>query len=213
MAQTMFGVQASRLSALFCSEKSSMLTSFTVHHQRMSGSSSLIHSRRRYIIHSQVWAIILCHVIIKASHSISSTFTEKWGTDWDQSTTKNTSFQIFCLTFSTCITCHVTFDTWENDITFTCLSNFLSKSSQSIWKSSASCTNSTLNQNIFESCFRGRIFEWCSRIHSKTLSHFHSFQLFTNDCASKLKQYVELYEYMISLGLELINLANSHLDL
>jgi hypothetical protein len=53
-AQTMFGVHASRLSALFCNEKSLMLTSFTVHHHNINGSNSLIRSRFRYIIHSQV---------------------------------------------------------------------------------------------------------------------------------------------------------------
>ena len=53
-AQTIFGVQASHLSTLFCNEKSSILTSFTVHHHRINGSNSLIRSRFRYIIHSQV---------------------------------------------------------------------------------------------------------------------------------------------------------------
>jgi hypothetical protein len=53
-APIIFGVQASHLSALFCNEKSSMLTSFTVHHHKINGSSSFINSRFRYIIPSQV---------------------------------------------------------------------------------------------------------------------------------------------------------------
>ena len=40
--QIIFGVQASRLSALFCREKSWILTSFTVHHQSISGFNDLI---------------------------------------------------------------------------------------------------------------------------------------------------------------------------
>ena len=193
-APTMFGVHASRLSALFCNEKSSMLTSLTVHHHRINGSNSFINSRFKYIIHSQVWAIILCPVITRASHWTFSTSTGIWGTDCEPSTIKKTLSQIFSLIFSIPIICHVTFDTWDNDTAFTFLLNFLSKSFQSIWKSFVSFTNSISNQNIFDRVFRGNILEWCSRIHNKTLSHFQSFQLFTRAWASKFMQYVELCE-------------------
>ena len=40
-AQTIFGVQASRLSTLFCKEKSSILTSFTVQPHKINGFNSL----------------------------------------------------------------------------------------------------------------------------------------------------------------------------
>jgi hypothetical protein len=53
-AHIMFGVQASRLSALFCSEKSLMLTSFMVHHHKINGFNSLIHWRFKYSIQSHV---------------------------------------------------------------------------------------------------------------------------------------------------------------
>jgi len=68
IAQTIFGVQASHLSALFCNKKFLMSTSFTVHHHSINGFNSFIHSRFRYIIHSHVCAIILCPVMISASH-------------------------------------------------------------------------------------------------------------------------------------------------
>ena len=165
-----------------------MLTSFTVHHHKIKGFSSFINSRFRYIIHSPVCAIILWPVMINASHWICSISVGICGTDCDQSTMKNTFSQIFSLTFSTSMICHVTFETWDRDMTLTFLSNFFSKFLQLIWKSSVSSINSILNQNNFDKVCRGNIFEWCSHFHSKTLSHFQSFQLFTNACASKFMQ-------------------------
>jgi len=158
-AQIMLGVQASRLSALFSNEKSSMLTSFTVHHHKINGFNSFINSRFKYIIQSQVWAIILWPVAINASHLICSTLNGKWGTDWDQSTIKNMLSQIFFLISSISIICHVTFDTCESETTLTFLLNFLSKSFRSILKSSVSFMNSILNQNIFDKVCHGKMFE------------------------------------------------------